>query len=74
MELKDYSEVRNDYVSDETVYYIDAWKEGVEQGVTAAVVINGIVYYSSRLAINSSRVHEAARDIIAEHFKWAQKH
>ena len=57
-----YTEVRDDYVAENAdVRYIDAWKSDNYEspGLSACVIINGILYYHNCEAMTSPKVAEA---------------
>lgn len=66
-----WSEIKCDYVDEDFICYIDAWKKGEEQGQTIAWVdmLSGRVIYGCPEA----RVDEKAQEVIQETVKKAKK-
>lgn len=66
-----WSEIKNEYVDDDAICYIDAWKEGEEQGETIAWVdmLSGRVIYG----YPEARIDTQAQEIIKETVKNAKK-
>lgn len=66
-----WSEIRCDYVDEDDICYIDAWKKGEEQGRTIAWVdmLSGRVIYGCPEA----RVDKTAQEVIQETVKEAKR-
>lgn len=61
-----WDEITYDYIDDNAICYIDAWKEGVEKGRTIAWVdmLTGRIIYRYPEARTDSQAQEVIREII----------